>query len=79
MSAHNREWFFRRGPFDPTNAFEHIVDAQQWRAGNHLENPRRLGLDLFAYQRVKSLASREIDLDTQALFQQSLGRHNPTH
>ena len=57
------------------NAFEHVVDTQQRGARGHLENPRRLGLDLFAYQRMEALAGGEIYLDTQALLEQSLGRH----
>jgi len=42
---------------------------------NPLENPRRLGLDLFTYQRMEPFAGGKIDLDTEALLKQSLGRH----
>jgi hypothetical protein len=41
----------------------------------YLENPRRLGLDLFAYQRMQPLAGGEINLDMEALLKQSLGRY----
>src|ERR1700686_1057429 len=61
--------------FDSADALEHVVDAQQGRARGHLEYPRRLGLDLFAYQRVEPFAGGEVDLDTEALLKQSLGRH----
>ena len=61
--------------FDSTDAFEHVVDAQQRRACGHLENPRRLGLDLFTYQRMEPFAGGKINLDTEALLKQSLGRH----
>ena len=40
-----------------------------------LENPRRLGFDLFAYQRMEPFAGGKINLDTEALLKQSLGRH----
>src|SRR5882672_9446394 len=61
--------------FDSTDTFEHVVDAQQRGARGYLENPRRLGLDLFAYQRMEPFAGGKINLDTEALLKQSLGRH----
>jgi hypothetical protein len=51
------------------------VDAQQRRADCHLENPRRLNLDLLSYQGVEPLAGGEIDLDAEVLLDQSLGGH----
>ena len=59
--------------FDSTDAFEHVVDAQQRRTAGHLENPRRLCFNLLSYQRVEPFASGEIDLNTQALLEQALG------
>jgi hypothetical protein len=61
--------------FDTTNAFKHVVDAQQRRAACHLENPRRLCLNLLSYQRVKPFAGGEIDLDRQTLLEQALSCH----
>jgi hypothetical protein len=75
MNVRSRESFFRRVPFDSTDAFEHVVDARQGRADYHSENPRRLGLDLFSDQRVEPFARGEIDRDVKALLEQSLGRH----
>jgi hypothetical protein len=57
--------------------FRDSFDAQERGACGHLENPRRLGLDLFAYQRVQPFAGGEVDLDPEAFVKQSLGRHRP--
>ena len=42
---------------------------------SHLEYPRRLGLDLFTYQRMEPFAGGEVNFDTEALLQQPLGCH----
>ncbi len=49
------------------------MNAQQRRAAGHLENPRRLGLNLLSYQRVEPFAGGEIDLDAQTFLEQPLG------
>jgi len=63
----------RRGWLDAY--FKHVVDAEQRRPGGHLENPRGLGLDLFADQRMQPLTGGEINPDAEPLLKQSLGCH----
>src|SRR5438105_1147458 len=59
--------------FDPLDALKHVLDAQQGRARRHLENPRRLGLDLFTNQWMEPVAGGDIDLNAETFFQQSFG------
>lgn len=63
------EGFAGDGFLYSSNAFEHVVNAQQRRAGSHLEDSRCLGLDLFTNQRVEPFARGEVHLDAKALFQ----------
>jgi hypothetical protein len=62
MSVRSRESFFRRVPFQSTDAFEHVVDAQQGRADYHSENPRRLASTCFrTSNRLAATKSRALE------------------
>jgi hypothetical protein len=52
-----------------------MLSSMQRRSGGHLENPRRLGLDLFTNQRMEPFARGEVHLDAEAFFQQPFGCH----
>ena len=67
--------FFQRAPFRFHGCFRACRGCVAKGSAGHLENPRRLGLDLFTYQRMEPFAGGKIDLDTEALLKQSLGRH----